>query len=55
MEEKGRLHGSAAVIKGAGRGIGKSISRAFVSEGAKVVLAARTVPEIEKLADELTA
>jgi NAD(P)-dependent dehydrogenase (short-subunit alcohol dehydrogenase family) len=37
----GRLDGKAAVITGAGRGIGEAIAWAFVREGARVVIAER--------------
>jgi NAD(P)-dependent dehydrogenase (short-subunit alcohol dehydrogenase family) len=37
----GRLDGKAAVITGAGRGIGEAIARAFVREGARVAIAER--------------
>mgnify|MGYP003576167221 CR=1 FL=1 len=48
-----RFAGSVAVITGAGQGIGAATARAFASEGAAVVLAARGTDRIERLAKEL--
>ena len=47
------LENKVAVVTGAGRGIGKAISIAFANEGAKVVCAARTVDEINDVAEEI--
>jgi NAD(P)-dependent dehydrogenase (short-subunit alcohol dehydrogenase family) len=42
-----RLQDRVAVIVGAGRGIGEAIAVRFAAEGAKLVLAARTAPELQ--------
>src|SRR5688572_3098782 len=49
-----KLAGRTAIITGAGRGLGAEIARAFVKEGASVLLCARSVDELEALKDELT-
>ncbi len=47
------FEGSVAVVTGGGRGIGAAIARALAAEGAAVVVAARTMDRIEKLAGEI--
>jgi NAD(P)-dependent dehydrogenase (short-subunit alcohol dehydrogenase family)/creatinine amidohydrolase/Fe(II)-dependent formamide hydrolase-like protein len=47
------LAGRAAVVTGAGRGIGASIARLLGRSGARLVLAARSVDQIEAVASEL--
>jgi NAD(P)-dependent dehydrogenase (short-subunit alcohol dehydrogenase family) len=50
-----KLENKIAVVTGAGRGIGKSIARAFADEGADLILAARTRQQLERVADEIKA
>ena len=49
----GQLEGKISIITGGGTGIGLGIARAFVKEGAKVVLAASNLPRLEEAANEL--
>ena len=50
-----RFDGKTAVITGASSGIGESCARKFVAAGARVVLAARSVEPLRRLAEELGA
>lgn len=49
----GRLEGKVVCITGAGRGLGRSLAKAFDAEGARLVLGARTSTEVDELASEL--
>jgi len=49
-----RLSDHGAVITGGGRGIGAATARLLASEGASVVVSARSTSEIEAVAAELT-
>jgi NAD(P)-dependent dehydrogenase (short-subunit alcohol dehydrogenase family) len=47
------LAGRAAVITGGGRGIGAAVARALAGAGARVLIAARHIDEVEAVAVEL--
>jgi NAD(P)-dependent dehydrogenase (short-subunit alcohol dehydrogenase family) len=49
------LSGQSALITGAGRGIGKAIALRLAADGARVTLAARSLQQIEAVADEIRA
>ena len=49
------LRGKAVLLTGASRGIGLELARRLAERGARLALAARGAPELEKLAAELRA
>jgi 3-oxoacyl-[acyl-carrier protein] reductase len=49
------LEGKAALVTGAGRGIGRAIALALAQHGAKVALAARSEDELRELASDINA
>ena len=49
------LTGRVAIITGGNSGIGKAVAKAYAAGGAKVVLAARRVEQLEEVADEIEA
>ncbi|WP_326569390.1 glucose 1-dehydrogenase [Amycolatopsis rhabdoformis] len=54
-ETPGLLAGKVAFISGAGRGIGAAAARLFAREGARVLLAARTEPQLKTVTEEIRA
>ncbi len=50
-----RLQDKVALIVGAGRGIGEAIALRFAAEGAKLILAARSAPELQAVTEIVKA
>lgn len=48
-----RLEGKVAIVTGASRGIGRAVSISLAQEAATIVLSARSIPELEKTAQEV--
>lgn len=55
MTSTNLLAGKVAFISGAGRGIGAAAARLFAREGAQVLLASRTEPELRSVVDDIRA
>jgi NAD(P)-dependent dehydrogenase (short-subunit alcohol dehydrogenase family) len=51
----GLLAGKVAFVTGAGRGIGAAAARLFAREGATVLLAARTEPQLKTVTEQIRA
>ena len=52
MSEK--LAGKVAIVTGASRGIGRAISIALAQEAATIVLAARSIQQLQETAEQVT-
>lgn len=50
----GKLAGKVAIVTGASRGIGRAISVALAQETATIVLAARSIQELQNTAEQVT-
>ena len=48
-----RLDGKVAIVTGAGQGVGRGIALALATEGARVVVAGRTLDKVERVAKEI--
>jgi len=49
-----QLKDKVAIITGGGRGIGRAIAIAYAAEGARIVIAARSTEQLDKVATEIT-
>jgi NAD(P)-dependent dehydrogenase (short-subunit alcohol dehydrogenase family) len=47
------LSGKAAIVTGASRGLGRALARQLAQAGARVVLVARSAPELEQVVSEI--
>jgi glucose 1-dehydrogenase len=55
MAGHGALQGKVAVVTGGSKGIGEAIAVRFAQEGAKVLVTARSQPDVERVAAKLDA
>ncbi len=53
MREPGTLHGQTALVTGASSGLGRHFALLLAQHGAKVVLAARRIAELEEVVGEI--
>lgn len=51
----GKLDGKVAIVTGAGQGVGRGIALALAAEGARTVVAGRTVSKCESVVEEIAA
>ncbi len=49
------LNGKSAVVTGGGRGIGRAVALALADAGVSVVVAARTEPQVQRVAADISA
>src|SRR6476660_10345198 len=55
MGASGKLAGAIAIVTGASEGIAETIARTLAREGASVALVSRSLPRVQRIADDIEA
>ena len=55
MDYLPNLTDKVAIVTGGGKGIGRAVAFGLAEAGCKIIIAARTESEIQKVADDITS